>query len=51
MNKHLVYNRAYKRVRYAELKKGRTDEEAKKVAVEKARIAVMYFLDEGIDLD
>ena len=31
MKKHLVYNRAYKRVRADELKQGRTDEEAKRV--------------------
>ena len=50
MTEKLVYNRAYKRVRNAELKKGSTDEEAKKVASEKARIAVQLFLDEGIDV-
>ena len=49
MNEKLVYNRAYKRVRYAELKKGSTDETAKKRASEKARNAVKFFLDEGID--
>ena len=50
MTERLVYNRAYKRVRNAELKKGNTDEEAKKVASEQARNAVQIFLDEGIDV-
>ena len=44
MTEKLVYNRAYKRVRYAELKKGCSMEEAKKVASEKARNAVKVFL-------
>ena len=43
MTEKLVHNRAYKRVRNAELKKGSTDEEAKKVASEKARHAVKVF--------
>ena len=44
MTEKLVYNRAYKRVRHAELKKGNTEEEAKKVASEQARNAVRIFL-------
>ena len=43
MTRNLVYNRAYKRVRMAELKKGSNDGEAKEVASEKARNAVEFF--------
>jgi len=50
MTEKLVYNRAYKRVRQAELKKGSTDAKAKNVASEKARIAVLFFRDEGRDI-
>ena len=50
MTEKLVYNRAYKRVRSAELKKGSTEEEAKKVASEKANNAVKFFLDGGMDV-
>ena len=50
MTEKLVYNRAYKRVRLAELKKGSNDEEAKLVAAEKARNAVKFFLDGGTDV-
>ena len=50
MTEKLVYNRAYKRVRLAELKKGSTDEEAKKVASEKAKNAVKFFLDKCCDI-
>ena len=45
MTKHLIYNRAYKRVRLAEVKKGTKDDEAKQVAAEQARNAVSIFLD------
>ena len=51
MRKNLVYNRAYKRVRIEELKKGRNDEQAKKVASEKAKNAVKFFLERGCDID
>ena len=44
MTEKLVYNRAYKRVRQAELKKGSNDEEAKKVASDTARNAVKILL-------
>ena len=50
MTEKLVYNRAYKRVRNAELKKGSNDEAAKKIATEKANNAVKFFLDGGIDI-
>ena len=50
MTAKLVYNRAYKRVRHAERKKGSNDEDAKKVAVDAARNAVKCFLDAGIDI-
>ncbi len=50
MNKKLVHNRAYKRARQAELQKGSSDEDAKKVAAETARNAVKYFLEEGEDV-
>ena len=49
MTEKLVYNRAYKRVRNAELKKGSNDDAAKKIASEKADNAVKFFLDGGID--
>ena len=45
MTKHLIYNRAYKRVRLAEVKKGTKDDEAKQMAAEQARNAVSIFLD------
>ena len=51
MTEKLVYNRAYKRARKEEFKRGRTDEEAKKVASEKAKNAVKFFLDGGNDMD
>ena len=50
MTEKLVYNRAYKRVRQAELKKGSSDEDAKKVAAETARNAVKYFVEKGEDV-
>ena len=45
MTKHLIYNRAYKRVHLAEVKKGTKDDEAKQMAAEQARNAVSIFLD------
>ena len=51
MTRTLVYNRAYKRTRSAELRKGNTDAEAKQVASEKGRQAVEFFLDRGSDID
>ena len=51
MTRTLVYNRAYKRARSAELRKGNTDAEAKQVASEKGRQAVAFFLDRGSDID
>ena len=51
MTRNLVYNRAYKRARSAELRKGNTDAEAKQVASEKANQAVAVFLDGGSDID
>ena len=45
----LVYSRAHKRVRKAELQQGSTEEDAKRVAQEAARNAVKFFLDEGSD--
>ena len=48
-NRRRVYSRAYSRVRKAVLKRGSTDEEAKRVASEAARNAVKFFLDEGSD--
>ena len=47
MNEKLVYNRAYKRSREAELRKGSTLKTAKKVASETAKKAVKFFLDGG----
>ena len=43
MTEKLVYNRAYKRIRLAELKKGSSNEWAKKVAAHEARNAVEFF--------
>ena len=51
MRRNLVYNRAYKRARSAELRKGNTDAEAKQVASENGRQAVEFFLDRGSDID
>ena len=51
MKRSLVYNRAYKRVRSEELKKGSIKEQAKKVASEKARNAAKLFLETGCDMD
>ena len=51
MKRHLVYNRAYKRTRHAELKKGKTDEEAKDIASAKGRDAVKIFLAERGEID
>ena len=51
MRRNLVYNRAYKRTRHAELKKGKTDDEAKEVASAKGRDAVKIFLAERGNID
>ena len=51
MKRHLVYNRAYKRTRHAELKKGKTDDEAKDIASAKGRDAVKIFLAERGEID